>query len=71
MAGATSIANQSGGTAEEDLVQWTAGTDLPPHPQRIMQLPSEDRVPQKMLASAYEDSDFEKMEEIRAWPRRS
>jgi cyclohexanone monooxygenase len=32
---------------------------------KIMQLPPEDRVPMKMLA-AYEDSDFEKMEEIRA-----
>jgi cyclohexanone monooxygenase len=30
-----------------------------------MQLPREDMTPQKMLA-AYEDSDFEKMEEIRA-----
>ena len=58
-------ANQSGGTAEEDLVQdgWT---DLSRRIRsKIMQLPPEDRVPQKMLA-AYEDSDFEKMEEIRA-----
>ena len=57
-------ANQAGGTAEEDLVQdgWT---DLSRRIRsKIMQLPPEDRVPQKMLA-AYEDSDFEKMEEIR------
>jgi cation diffusion facilitator CzcD-associated flavoprotein CzcO len=58
-------ANQAGGTAEEDLVQdgWT---DLSRRIRsKINQLPPEDRVPQKMLA-AYEDSDFEKMEEIRA-----
>jgi cation diffusion facilitator CzcD-associated flavoprotein CzcO len=58
-------ANQAGGTAEEDLVQdgWT---DLSRRIRsKIMQLPPEDRIPQKMLA-AYEDSDFEKMEEIRA-----
>ena len=58
-------ANQAGGTAEEDLVQdgWT---DLSRRIRsRIMQLPREDLTPQKMLA-AYEDSDFEKMNEIRA-----
>ena len=58
-------ANQAGGAADEDLVQdgWT---DLSRRIRsKIMQLPPEDRVPQKMLA-AYEDSDFEKMEEIRA-----
>jgi cation diffusion facilitator CzcD-associated flavoprotein CzcO len=58
-------ANQAGGTAEEDWVQdgWT---DLSRRIRaRIMQLPREDMTPQKMLA-AYEDSDFEKMEEIRA-----
>jgi cyclohexanone monooxygenase len=58
-------ANQAGGTAEEDLVQdgWT---DLSRRIRsKINLLPPEDRVPQKMLA-AYEDSDFEKMEEIRA-----
>jgi cyclohexanone monooxygenase len=58
-------ANQAGGTAEEDLVQdgWT---DLSRRIRsKINELPPEDRVPQKMLA-AYEDSDFEKMEEIRA-----
>ena len=58
-------ANQGAGTAEEDWVQdgWT---DLSRRIRgRIMQLPPEDRVPHKMLA-AYEDSDFEKMEEIRA-----
>jgi cation diffusion facilitator CzcD-associated flavoprotein CzcO len=58
-------ANQAGGNAEEDLVMdgWT---DLSRRIRaKIMQLPPEDRVPMKMLA-AYEDSDFEKMEEIRA-----
>ncbi|WP_421932169.1 flavin-containing monooxygenase [Phenylobacterium sp.] len=58
-------ANQAGGNAEEDLVQdgWT---DLSRRIRaKIAQLPSEDLTPQKMLA-AYEDSDFEKMEEIRA-----
>ena len=58
-------ANQAGGAAEEDLVQdgWT---DLSRRIRaKIMQLPREDMTPQKMLA-AYEDSDFEKMDEIRA-----
>jgi len=58
-------ANQAGGTAEEDLVKdgWT---DLSRRIRaRIALLPREDLTPQKMLA-AYEDSDFEKMEEIRA-----
>jgi cation diffusion facilitator CzcD-associated flavoprotein CzcO len=58
-------ANQAGGAAEEDLVMdgWT---DLSRRIRgRIMQLPREDMTPQKMLA-AYEDSDFEKMNEIRA-----
>jgi cation diffusion facilitator CzcD-associated flavoprotein CzcO len=58
-------ANQAGGSAEEDLVQdgWT---DLSRRIRgKIMQLPPEDRTPTKMLA-AYEDADFEKMEEIRA-----
>ena len=57
-------ANQAGGNADEDLVMdgWT---DLSRRIRaKIMQLPPEDRVPMKMLA-AYEDSDFEKMEEIR------
>src|SRR3954465_10128839 len=57
-------ANQAGGTAEEDLVQdgWT---DLSRRIRaKILQLPREQRVPQQMLA-AFEDSDFEKMEEIR------
>ena len=35
---------------------------------RIMALPPEEFTPEKMMA-AFEDSDFEKMEEIRA-PRR-
>jgi cation diffusion facilitator CzcD-associated flavoprotein CzcO len=58
-------ANQAGGNAEVDLVMdgWT---DLSRRIRaKIMQLPPEDRQPMKMLA-AYEDSDFEKMEEIRA-----
>ncbi|MFZ3007485.1 MAG: NAD(P)/FAD-dependent oxidoreductase, partial [Phenylobacterium sp.] len=58
-------ANQAGGNAEEDLVMdgWT---DLSRRIRaKISQLPREDMTPQKMLA-AYEDSDFEKMEEIRA-----
>ncbi|MFN3514424.1 MAG: flavin-containing monooxygenase [Phenylobacterium sp.] len=58
-------ANQAGGTAEEDLVQdgWT---DLSRRIRaKIMTLPPEQRSPLNMLA-AYEDSDFEKMEEIRA-----
>jgi cation diffusion facilitator CzcD-associated flavoprotein CzcO len=58
--------NQTGGMAEVDLVQdgWT---DLSRRIRaRIMELPAEDRGnPLKMFA-AYEDSDFEKMEEIRA-----
>ena len=58
-------ANQAGGTADEDLVQdgWT---DLSRRIRsRIMTLPPEERSPQNMWA-AWEDSDFEKMEEIRA-----
>src|SRR5206468_6059982 len=58
-------ANQAGGAAEEDLVQdgWT---DLSRRIRaRIMDLPREQRTPPNMLA-AFEDSDFEKMEEIRA-----
>lgn len=56
--------NQAGGGAEVDLVQdgWT---DLSRRIRdRIQQLPREERTPHNMLA-AYEDSDFEKMEEIR------
>ena len=57
--------NQAGGIAEVDLVQdgWT---DLSRRIRtRILQLPPEQMTPPNMLA-AYEDSDFEKMEEIRA-----
>jgi cyclohexanone monooxygenase len=57
--------NQSGVMAEEDLVKdgWT---DLSRRIRgKIMQLAPEDRTPVKMMA-AFEDSDFEKMEEIRA-----
>ncbi|MGH6998425.1 MAG: flavin-containing monooxygenase, partial [Phenylobacterium sp.] len=58
-------ANQAGGNADVDLVMdgWT---DLSRRiREKIGQLPPGERTPQKMLA-AYEDSDFEKMEEIRA-----
>ncbi|MDB5576821.1 MAG: monooxygenase [Bradyrhizobium sp.] len=58
-------ANQAGGNATEDLVQdgWT---DLSRRIRsKIMQLPREQRIPKNMLA-AFEDSDFEKMEEIRS-----
>ena len=58
-------ANQAGGAAAEDLVQdgWT---DLARRIRaRILSLPPEDLTPEKMLA-AFEDSDYEKMEEIRA-----
>ncbi len=57
-------ANQGGGTEEEDLVKdgWT---DLSRRIRaRIAKLPPEQMNPRAMLA-AYEDSDFEKMEEIR------
>jgi cyclohexanone monooxygenase len=58
-------ANQTGLSAEEDLVMdgWT---DLSRRIRsKIMSLPPEDFTPEKMLA-AYEDSDHEKMTEIRA-----
>jgi len=58
-------ANQAGGNAEEDFVKdgWT---DLSRRIRsKVMQLSREQRIPQNMLA-AFEDSDFEKMEEIRA-----
>src|SRR5687768_13700319 len=58
-------ANQTGGEAAEDLVMdgWT---DLARRVRsRIMALPPQDFTPEKMMA-AFEDSDFEKMEEIRA-----
>jgi cyclohexanone monooxygenase len=58
-------ANQTGGTATEDLVMdgWT---DLSRRiRERIMGLAPDQMTPQNMLA-AYEDADFEKMEEIRA-----
>ena len=58
-------ANQAGGTAEIDLVQdgWT---DLNRRIRaKVIRLPREQRTPPNMLA-AFEDSDFEKMEEIRA-----
>lgn len=57
--------NQTGGDTDEDLVMdgWT---DLSRRIRsKIMALPADDRTPEKML-HAYEDSDFEKMEEIRA-----
>jgi cyclohexanone monooxygenase len=58
-------ANQAGGTADEDLVRdgWT---DIARRIRaRIAALPPEDLNPAAMIA-AYEESDFEKMEEIRA-----
>lgn len=58
-------ANQAGLTGEEDLVQdgWT---DLSRRIRsKIMALPADQRTPLNML-KAYEDSDYEKMEEIRA-----
>jgi len=58
-------ANQAGGTAAEDLVRdgWT---DLARRIRaRVMRLPREQMTPPNMLA-AFEDSDNEKMEEIRA-----
>jgi cyclohexanone monooxygenase len=57
-------ANQAGGNATEDLVQdgWT---DLARRIRvRIVQLPREQRTVANMRA-AFEDADFEKMEEIR------
>jgi len=59
------VANQAGGAAEEDLVQdgWT---DLSRRiREKIMTLPPEKMTPEGML-EAFEDADFEKMEEIRA-----
>ena len=58
-------ANQTGAMAEEDLVMdgWT---DLSRRIRsKIMALPPEDMTPAKMM-EAFEDSDFAKMEEIRA-----
>ncbi len=58
-------ANQAGGAADVDLVQdgWT---DIACRIRaRIAALPPQDLNPAAMLA-AYEESDFEKMEEIRA-----
>ncbi|MGB1087993.1 MAG: monooxygenase, partial [Alphaproteobacteria bacterium] len=58
-------ANQTGAWTDEDLVQdgWT---DLSRRIRaKIMELPEDKRTPQDMMA-AFEDSDFEKMEEIRA-----
>ncbi|MBO6703640.1 MAG: NAD(P)/FAD-dependent oxidoreductase [Pseudomonadales bacterium] len=58
-------ANQTGQPAEEDLVAdgWT---DISKRVrEKISKLPKEDLTIEKMMA-AYEDSDFEKMEEIRS-----
>ena len=58
-------ATQAGASSDEDLVMdgWT---DLARRIRaRIMALPPEDFTPEKMLA-AFEDSDYEKMAEIRA-----
>jgi cyclohexanone monooxygenase len=58
-------ANQAGGWADEDLVMdgWTELSRR--IRSRIMALPEAERTPQNMW-SAFEASDFEKMEEIRA-----
>ncbi|MDP1793142.1 MAG: NAD(P)/FAD-dependent oxidoreductase [Acidimicrobiales bacterium] len=58
-------ANQTGGFAEQDLVMdgWT---DLSRRIRdKIMSLPADQMTPEGMMA-AFEDADFEKMEEIRA-----
>ena len=58
-------ANQTGAMADEDLVMdgWT---DLARRVRsRIMSLPPDQFTPEGMMA-AFEDSDFEKMEEIRS-----
>ncbi|HEX4904465.1 MAG TPA: NAD(P)/FAD-dependent oxidoreductase, partial [Acidimicrobiales bacterium] len=58
-------ANQTGQPVEDDLVKdgWT---DISRRIRsKIMALPPEDFTPEKMM-EAFEDSDFEKMEEIRA-----
>jgi cation diffusion facilitator CzcD-associated flavoprotein CzcO len=58
-------ANQIGAPVEEDLVQdgWT---DLARRIRdKVMQLPADQLTPEGMMA-AYEESDFEKMEEIRS-----
>src|SRR3954451_24351930 len=58
-------ANQTGGTADEDLVQdgWT---DLARRVRsKIMSLPPDEMTMEGLMA-AFEDSDFEKMSEIRA-----
>ena len=57
-------ANQTGQPAEEDLVNdgWT---DISKRVrEKIMTLPPEKMTPENMMA-AFEDADFEKMEEIR------
>jgi len=58
-------ANQAGGVADEDLVMdgWTELSRR--IRSKIMDLPVDERTIDGMLA-AYEDSDFEKMEEIRS-----
>jgi cation diffusion facilitator CzcD-associated flavoprotein CzcO len=58
-------ANQTGADAPVDLVMdgWTELTRR--IRQRISMLPPADRMPAKML-EAFEDSDYEKMEQIRA-----
>jgi cation diffusion facilitator CzcD-associated flavoprotein CzcO len=57
--------NQTGGTADEDLVMdgWTEISRR--MRSKFASLPPEERTPLAML-SAFEDADFEKMEQIRA-----
>ncbi|RAY10917.1 monooxygenase [Actinomadura craniellae] len=59
-------ANQTAGMADEDLVMdgWT---DIARRMRaRVAALPPEDRTDMRKLLAAFEDSDHEKMEEIRA-----
>ena len=59
-------ANQTGGDGRRRPRAWTAGpTSRAAFASRIMALPPEEFTPEKMMA-AFEDYDFEKMEEIRA-----
>ena len=58
-------ANQTGVPADEDLVEdgWTEITRR--MQEKIFGMPHDQRTPESLMA-AFEDSDFEKMEEIRA-----
>ncbi|HEY3797396.1 MAG TPA: NAD(P)/FAD-dependent oxidoreductase [Caulobacteraceae bacterium] len=59
-------ANQGGGFGDEEDLVMDGWTELSRRIRsKIMTLPEDKRTPQGMMA-AFEDSDFEKMEEIRA-----